>query len=545
MLCLWGLNLISLFSQEEPDDFEELKLYVAQPKTVPASNPRRVAVARPEVADVRSVTNNEIVLEPKSMGVTSLFVWDDYGQHAYQLRVFTEDLTELKRHADSILRELKMPGIKIKMNEAEGKLVLTGESDNLNNKERLLSALGSLKEKILDLVIIKEERNLVKIDMEVLEVNRDDIKKLGINYTDSTKLTDNASKLMNKITDMFATSMWTRAAMDTTINHLINEGKIRVLSQPKIVCLSGKEAEFLVGGQYPIVTTTTTTTSTSSNVQFKDYGIIMSIKPVVSDEENIFINVSAEISDIDSAVTVSGVPGFLTRTTKTELYLKNGYSLVISGLIKNKEANTVEKFPGLAELPVLGLLFRSRDFQNKRTELVIMLTPTIVEGSPVLKNTPSAKTRPQGYESKTEAALREFKDGTTDAFDPSLSRPFPTMPGSRIPSIGNRDPGLSGKGGKVYLSGLDSYIDDIKSQIVSSIGYPSLARELGAAGTVKVRLRILSDGGLKEILIIGSSGSELLDNSTVRSIKKLAPFPSFPGSIERNEIAVDIPIVYS
>src|SRR3989338_6771698 len=177
------------------------------------------------------------------MGVTSLFVWDDYGQHAYQLRVFTEDLTELKRHADSILRELKMPGIKIKMNEAEGKLVLTGESDNLNNKERLLSALGSLKEKILDLVIIKEER-----------------------------------KLMNKITDMFATSMWTRAAMDTTINHLINEGKIRVLSQPKIVCLSGKESEFLVGGQYPIVTTTTTTPSTSSNVQFKDYGIIMSIK---------------------------------------------------------------------------------------------------------------------------------------------------------------------------------------------------------------------------------------------------------------------------
>ena len=506
-----SLKCIAL--EEEYDDFEDIRLYAAQPKTLPASNPKRVVVAKPEIADVYSVSANEVVLEPKTAGITTLFIWDDYGQHSYRLKVFNEDLSQLKRHADSLLRELGVPGLQLKINEAEAKLVLLGEADSLDEKERVLSALASVKDKILDLVTIKEERNLVKIDMQILEINRDDIKKLGFDHADSTVITDNANKVMNEITDMFATSRWTRAALNVTINHLVSIGKLRVLSRPKLVCLSGKEAEFLVGGQIPIVTTTTSTTSTSNNVQFKDYGIQLKIKPVVKNDENIFVSISTEISEVDKdTATINSIPAFLTRNTKTELYLKNEQSLVISGLIKNREADTVSKFPGMADLPILGMLFRSKNFQQNQTELVILLTPTIVSGSPVLEGKDAPSGAGQGkYENKAERSLREFR----------------------------------GRDEKGYSSGLDSYIDDIKGQIVSSIGYPSLARELGVSGTVKVRLRILSDGWLKEALVVGSSGSELLDNSTLRSIKKLAPFSSFPGSLERNEIAVDIPIVYN
>src|SRR3989338_1604597 len=218
--------------------------------------------------------------------------------------------------------------------------------------------------------------------MQIFEISRDDIKKLGLNYTDSTVLTDNANKAMNKITDMFATSKWSRAALDVTINHLVSVGKLRVLSRPKLVCLSGKEAEFLVGGQVPIVTTTTTTTSTTGNVQFKDYGIQLKIKPVVKNDENIFVSINTEISEVDKENFASNVPSFLTRNTKTELYLKNEQSLVISGLIKNRESDVVEKFPGMVDLPILGMLFRSKNFKQNQTELVILLTPTIVSGSP-------------------------------------------------------------------------------------------------------------------------------------------------------------------
>src|SRR3989338_7606199 len=503
----------SVSAQEDFLNYAEIKLYLGQPAMVSAYNPKRAAVARPEIADVASVSNSEVIIQPKAVGITSLTVWDDYGQQDYQLKVLSEDLTQVKLQADSLIRELNLPDIRTKISEAEGKILLLGETEDINEKERLLSALGGIKDKLLDLAVVKEERNLVRIDMQILEMDRTDTQKLGFDHKDSTLLSDGASKAMNKITEMFAASKWTRAALDTTINHLVSVGNVKILSKPKLVCLSGKEAEFVAGGQFPITNTTTTTTSTSTNVQFKYFGITLKIKPVVKDEDNIQISISNEITEIDSSVTVSGsTPAFSTRNTKTELYLKSGNSLVISGLIKNQETDTVEKFPGMADIPILGILFRSKNFQQKQTELVILITPEIVSGSSSLEGKdifPEAGQRK--YENKAGMALREFR----------------------------------GKEEKGYSSGLDSYIDDIKSQIVSSIGYPSLARELGVSGTVKVRLRILSDGRLKEALVVGSSGSELLDNSTLRSIKKLAPFSSFPGSLERNEIAVDIPIVYN
>ena len=309
---------------------------------------------------------------------------------------------------------------------------------------------------------------------------------------------------MNEITDMFATSRWTRAALNVTINHLVSIVKLRVLSRPKLVCLSGKEAEFLVGGQIPIVTTTTSTTSTSNNVQFKDYGIQLKIKPVVKNDENIFVSISTEISEVDKdTATINSIPAFLTRNTKTELYLKNEQSLVISGLIKNREADTVSKFPGMADLPILGMLFRSQEFpaESDRVGDFAYSHHSFRFACLGRKDIPSGAGQGK-YENKAERSLREFR----------------------------------GKDEKGYSSGLDSYIDDIKGQIVSSLGYPSLARELGVCGTVKVRLRILSDGWLKEALVVGSSGSELLDNSTLRSIKKLAPFSSFPGSLKETRL---------
>ena len=94
------------FAQQLPDDFEEIKLYVGEPLALPSSNTKRIAIARPEVADVRSVATDEVVLEPKAPGVTSLFIWDDYGRHAYQLKVLSEDFSLVKERADNIIREL-------------------------------------------------------------------------------------------------------------------------------------------------------------------------------------------------------------------------------------------------------------------------------------------------------------------------------------------------------------------------------------------------------------------------------------------------------
>ena len=490
----------SIFAQEEPRDFEELKLYVGQVKTLPTLNPKRVAIARPEIADVQSVAAQEVVLEPKAFGATTLFIWDDYGQHSYKLKVFSEDLSLLKEHADSLIRELKLSAVETKINEPEGKLLLTGEVNELNDKERLLSALASLKDKILDLVTLKEERALVQSDVQILEISRDNLRNLGIEYQTSVSLTDDANKKMNKLGEMFATSMWTRSKLDLTLNLLVKEGKARVLSQPKLVCLSGKEAEFMVGGQVPVITSTLSSTGTTGNVTFKDYGITLKLKPTVKEDSNILLNLSTEVSEIDEINSVktatTNAPAFTTRNAKSELYLKDGQSAIIAGLIKNKDSATVKKFPFLGDVPILGLLWRSRNFQANQTELVILLTPSIVQQPP---------RKLYAQEKQIKSSPDKLNSSNTD---------------------------------------LAAYAQELRRRISSAIDYPSEAVELGLKGEVKIRLSILSSGQLKEALVIRSSGSGILDNAAINAIKKLAPFPSFPGSIESNEIAVDIPIIY-
>ncbi|HLD40828.1 MAG TPA: TonB family protein, partial [Candidatus Omnitrophota bacterium] len=325
------------------------------------------------------------------------------------------------------------------------------------------------------------------------------------------------------------TRKWSRSALDTTINHLVSVGKIKILSRPKLVCLSGKEAEFVVGGQYPIVSTTVTATAgtSSSSTEFKDYGITLKIKPVVKDEENIQISISNEITEIDSSVTVSNdsPPAFSTRNTKTELYLRNEQSLVMSGLIKNTERDTVEKFPGLGELPILGMLFRSKDFQNKQTELVIILTPSIEEGSPVFKKKDHLEKKDlgeiSGRQRYPERVLAEAPDADEEAVNYLAEEPAPK-------------------------EGIAHYLEEIKAKVASSLtSSRTAAREFGYKGTLKLRLRIFSDGTLKDISVLSSSGSELVDSSAIFAIKNLAPFPSFPLSVERKELSLDIPVVFN
>ena len=181
-LSLLVLLFFSLSAGAQDDflNYAEIKLYLGQPAIVNAYNPKRVAVARPEIADVASVSNSEVIIQPKGVGITSLTVWDDYGQQDYQLKVLSEDLTQVKLQADSLIRELGLPNIRTKISEAEGKILLLGETEDINEKERLLSALGGIKDKILDLAIVKEERNLVRIDMQILEMDRTDTKNSGL-----------------------------------------------------------------------------------------------------------------------------------------------------------------------------------------------------------------------------------------------------------------------------------------------------------------------------------------------------------------------------
>ena len=168
------------------------------------------------------------------------------------------------------------------------------------------------------------------------------------------------------------------STLQSVINVAKTNGDISVLAEPELSARSGGTANFLVGGQIPIQTAGALGTA---NVTFKDYGIKLSIKPAADDNGNVIAAIKTEMSQLDQSTAVNNVPGFLTRTSETEFNVKSGQTMVISGLINREMQNDITRIPGLGDIPVLGRLFRSDSWRTGRTDLVIAVTPIVVDAA--------------------------------------------------------------------------------------------------------------------------------------------------------------------
>jgi len=164
--------------------------------------------------------------------------------------------------------------------------------------------------------------------------------------------------------------------ISSAINVAVTDGDALILASPTLTAKSGGKAEFLSGGQIPIPVPGADGTTT---IEFKDYGISLKVEPEAGVTGNVSAKVEAEVSTIDNSVSVNGVPGIRTRKTLTEANLRHGETLVISGLVNNEASKDVDKVAWLGELPILGPLFSSTSFRNNRSDLVIFITPTVVD----------------------------------------------------------------------------------------------------------------------------------------------------------------------
>ena len=166
-----------------------------------------------------------------------------------------------------------------------------------------------------------------------------------------------------------------------TLSFLMTETDARVLAKPNLVVSSGKEGRILAGGEMPVLSSTQE--GTLPSVQWKSYGISLNIRPTVLKDGNINIAMAVEVSDVTDVEydisTGSTAYGVGTRSTETEVVLKNGETMVIGGLIKSTKTETVHKFPILGDIPLINRLFRSTDTTTDDTELVIFITPLIIE----------------------------------------------------------------------------------------------------------------------------------------------------------------------
>ncbi len=210
---------------------------------------------------------------------------------------------------------------------------------------------------------------MVLFEVSFTEINRQTFQSLGVIWPASYTLSDPSGARLSRITPS--------QSLEMTLNILAERGRARILSKPRLTCRSGDNATFMAGGEIPIPKTDGEGRQT---VSWKRYGIILDVAPQVEAGGRIFAHVTSEVSTVDRANAVEGIPGVLTRRISTSLSLFDGQTIVLSGLVNTDDSQRIRKVPLFGDLPVLGELFRSRDFQKRETELVVFLTPQIAGG---------------------------------------------------------------------------------------------------------------------------------------------------------------------
>jgi len=501
-------------------DSKEIILIIGETKPLRVSDPRQVKIGNPSLLDVVGAARNELLLSGLAEGETSLTIVDDFGQQIYTVKIFQEDLDKVKERIDILLEAAGFDQLNTRIGDKERKIFIIGDMPS-SKKDFFESRIESIRDKIVNLINFYDDVPSVEIDVEVLEINKDDLDTLGFSWNSTVAFSQPASERKFLIDDLLSPkraleilSDWRTTQFAATLNLLKQNNKARTLSRPKIVCMSGKEAKLLVGGERPIVKGSTTTsgggsTTTDYEVELKEYGITLEIKPIVSVNNMINVGLNVEITEVDTSnqLTLSSTistPGFTERSAQTELSVPSGQTVFLAGMIKSYNKNNKSQVPFLGNIPVLGAIFRKKDLEQQDTEIVISLTPTIINNQST-KNTSSS------------ASLVKSRDNKVEL--------------SSAPIIEKDDP-------------MFNYSKLIQGIINSNIQYPQELKNEKIEGTVKLSLHLLSTGELSGAIIMQSSGSQLLDEAAEHAVKKLSPFPAFPSDVKLKELWIDMPIVY-
>ncbi|MBU0969647.1 MAG: hypothetical protein KKC20_03325, partial [Proteobacteria bacterium] len=237
---------------------------------------------------------------------------------------------------------------------------------------------------------------MVYMHVKIMEVSKNFTETIGIDWTTmkiggpsfgfgweanrnnasivNSGMSDTATKMKGLNLTNGAGYFGIATMIGSTLNLAESSGDAVTLAEPRLSARSGGKAQFLAGGEYPMPTTSS---QGQVSVEFKSYGIILKIEPIVDGENNIMAHVETEVSEIDDVLNVSGIPAIKTRSTQTDISMRERQTLVIAGLLKEDGSNNNNGVAWLKDLPVLGPLFRSSNFKNNKTELVIFVTPTI------------------------------------------------------------------------------------------------------------------------------------------------------------------------
>jgi pilus assembly protein CpaC len=386
----------------------------------------RVSLTVPDVADAMVTGPGQLLIHGKQPGTISLFVWDRGGTiKTYEVNV-RRDLTILVEQMKQLF-----PGEGITVAGSGRDVVISGTVSSkyvIDKAEDVAAGFVEKKENVVNLLKQQEgvASNQVMLRVRFAEVSRSALQELGASLVLDQFKSDWTARTT---TEQFASPNFddskpgrmtfsdylniflfnSKHGVGGVIKALTTKGLFQSLAEPNLITVNGKEASFLAGGEYPYPVAQAGQGGTSVSIQFKEYGIRLHFTPTILGGDLINLKVKPEVSSLDfnNAIVIDGfrLPALSTRRADTEVELQDGQTFAIAGLMNNTLNSSIQKIPGIGDIPVLGLLFKSRAYQKNETELVVMVTPTII---------------------------RRGSTGVSQAL-PSLVEPYLSAPGKTVP----------------------------------------------------------------------------------------------------------------
>jgi pilus assembly protein CpaC len=432
-----------------------INVLVGQSRVINFDRPiGRFSISNPEIAEAVMVRPDQVLVNGKAFGQVNFIAWEKSDTKFIVFDVFVRANLSL---IDSQIRAL-FPKDDIRLSQANGSVVLSGTVGDPQTATQAESVVAAAGFKTVNMLASPVKNAMqIQLQIRVAEVSRNKLRELGSSFAYQGSpgaggfISGGGPGSLSAVSGGLMQGTFT-SAMNVflmggnaaqMIRAMQTNGVLRALAEPNLIAMDGQTASFLAGGEFPIPIVQGSGSGNSVTIQFKEYGVRLNFKPTIIDEDHIRLELEPEVSTIDFAngVRFEGfvVPALRTRRARTGVELRDGQSFALAGLLDNSETRSLSKVPLLGDVPILGNLFKSTQFQKQETELVFIVTADLVkpidrDELPNLRGIDGLKNgSPLGVEPKGEgiSGTSGFSTGSgtaTPAVNPEPKKEAPVPP---------------------------------------------------------------------------------------------------------------------
>lgn len=384
-----------------------LELFVGESRVLRAET-QRIVVGSGKVVSVSPVSAGHVVVIAEQVGETRVHLWLGTGElHSMTVKTYSKALSQVLTEVGSLLQGAERVSARV----VGERVVLEGSAVDTASRERAAAIAALYPGLVVDLVGQLGWEDMVHVDVRIVEFRRGGLQELGIRWQDDINgpnagviadwATNDRFRVLPQDTPIDSSAfdpvpgrtsmrgyLGITSVLDSRIRVLEQNGEASLVAAPRLSCRSGGAARFVAGGEIPVPVINSVG---ATDVEYREYGVILDVKPVADPSGSIYVKVETELSQVDDAQRVAGVPGLLKRRSTTDLNVRSGDTVVIAGLVNHRRGQDISGLPLVSRAPVLGRLFGVKSQRHEETELVIFLTPRIEASASAWRDDPVAQ----------------------------------------------------------------------------------------------------------------------------------------------------------